>query len=40
MKQDTDWNMVSMSYDPLALCQLIKKTILAQMEDQYPFDDE
>jgi hypothetical protein len=37
MKQDTDWNMVSTSYDPLALNQLIEKTILAQTEDQYPF---
>jgi hypothetical protein len=29
--------MVSTSYDPLALYQLIEKTILAQTEDQYPF---
>ena len=37
MKQDTDWTTVSTSYDPLQLCQLIEKTILAQTEDQYPF---
>jgi hypothetical protein len=37
MKQDTNWNTVSTSYDPLALYQLIKKTILAETEDQYPF---
>ena len=37
MKQDADWTMVSTSYDPLALCRLIEKTILAQTEDQYPF---
>ena len=37
MKQDTDWNSVSISYDPLTLYRLIEKTILAQTEDQYPF---
>jgi hypothetical protein len=37
MKQDTNWNKVSTSYDPLALYQLIEKTILARTEDQYPF---
>jgi hypothetical protein len=37
MKQDTDWNSVSTSYDPLTLYRLIEKTILAQTEDQYPF---
>jgi len=37
MKQDTDWNTVSTSYDPLSLYRLIEKTILAQTEDQYPF---
>ena len=36
MKQDTDWTPVSMSYQPLRLYRLIKKTILAQTEDQYP----
>jgi hypothetical protein len=36
MKQDTDWNAASTSYDPLDLYRLIKKTMLAQMEDQYP----
>jgi len=30
MKQDTDWNTVSTSYDPLTLYRLIEKTILAQ----------
>ena len=37
MKQDGDWPTVSISYDPLTLYRLIKKTILAQTEDQYPF---
>jgi hypothetical protein len=37
MKQDTDWNTVSTSYDPLALYRLIEKKTLAQTEDQYPF---
>jgi hypothetical protein len=37
MKQDTDWTATSMSNDPLTLYQLIKKTILVQTEDQYPF---
>jgi hypothetical protein len=36
MKQDTDWNTVSTSYDPLTLYRLIEKTALAQTEDQYP----
>ena len=37
MKQDPDWTTTSMSYDPLVLIALIKKTTLAQTEDQYPF---
>jgi hypothetical protein len=37
MKQDTDWNTVSISYDPLTLYRLIERTVLAQNEDQYPF---
>jgi hypothetical protein len=37
MKQDTDWNTVSISYDPLTLFRLIERTVLAQTEDQYPF---
>jgi hypothetical protein len=37
MKQDIDWTSVSASYDPLMLCRLIEKTVLAQTEDQYPF---
>jgi hypothetical protein len=37
MKQDTDWNTVSISYDPLTLYRLIKRNVLAQTEDQYPF---
>jgi hypothetical protein len=36
MKQDTDWPAHA-SYDPLDLYQLIKKTMLVQTEDQYPF---
>jgi hypothetical protein len=34
MKQDTDWNTVSISYDQLTLYRLIEKTVLAQTEDQ------
>jgi hypothetical protein len=37
MKQDTDWNTVIISYDPLTLYLLIERTVLAQTEDQYPF---
>jgi hypothetical protein len=37
MKQDTDWNTASTSYNPLELYRLIKKMTLAQTEDQYPF---
>jgi hypothetical protein len=37
IKQDTDWNTVSISYDPLALYRLIERTVLAQTEYQYPF---
>jgi hypothetical protein len=37
MKQDTNWNMGSSSYNPLELYWLIEKTTLAQTEDQYPF---
>jgi hypothetical protein len=37
MKQDTDWNIVSIFYDPLTLYRLIERTVLAQTEDQYPF---
>jgi hypothetical protein len=37
MKQDTDWNAVSTSYDSWPLYRLIEKTVLAQTEDQYPF---
>ena len=37
MKQDTEWNGVSISYDPLTVYRLIEKTVLGQMEDQYPF---
>jgi hypothetical protein len=37
MKQDTDWAVVSTSYDPLKLYSLIDRTILAQTEYQCPF---
>jgi hypothetical protein len=37
MKQDTDWAVVSTSYDPLTLYRLIEQTILSKTEDQYPF---
>jgi hypothetical protein len=37
MKQDTEWNTVSISYDPLTLYRLIERTVLTQTEDQCPF---
>jgi hypothetical protein len=37
MKQETDCNTVSISYDPLTLYRLIERTVLTQTEDQYPF---
>jgi hypothetical protein len=37
MKQDIDWTLASASYDPLTSCRLIKKTVLAQTEDQCLF---
>jgi hypothetical protein len=36
MKQDTDWNTLNISYDPFTLYRLIERTVLAQIEDQYP----
>ena len=38
MKQDTEWNVVSTSYDPLTLYKFIKKTVPGQKEDQYHFE--
>ena len=37
MKQDTEWNVVSTSYEPRTLYRLVEKTVLGQTEDQYPF---
>ena len=37
MKQDAEWNVMSTSYNPLKLCQLIEKTTLVLTEDQCPF---
>ena len=37
MKQDTEWNVVSNSYDPLTLYRLIANTFLGQTEEQYSF---
>jgi hypothetical protein len=37
MKQDTDWAIVSTSYDPLMLYHLIERTLLAQTDDKYLF---
>ena len=36
MNKDTEWNVVSTSYDPLTLYRLIEETFLGQTEDQYP----
>ena len=38
MKQDNRWQSTSYSYDPLSLIDIIEKTVLAQTEDQYPFE--
>jgi hypothetical protein len=37
--QDTDWAIVSTSYDPLTLYRLIERKILAQTEDHYTFSN-
>ena len=37
MKQDSDFQAVSESYDPLRLYALIEKIVLTQTDDQYPF---
>ena len=37
MKQDVIWTTVATSYDPLQLISIIKKKVLAQTKDQYPF---
>jgi hypothetical protein len=37
MKQNTDWAVESISYEPLTIYRLIERTILAQAEYQYPF---
>jgi hypothetical protein len=37
MKQDESWTTVSVSYDPLELYRLIKRVVLKQTKDQYPF---
>jgi hypothetical protein len=33
----SDWNTVSILYDPLNLHRLIERNVMAQTEDQYPF---
>ena len=37
MKQDSDWDTVKTSNDPLQLYRLIKKVVQGQTDDQYPF---
>ena len=37
MKQDINWETVSISYDTLALIDIIDKKLLVHTEDQYPF---
>jgi hypothetical protein len=37
MKQDTDWEIVSTSYDPVTLYRFLEQTVLAQTENKYPF---
>ena len=36
MNQDTSWTMVSTSYDPLELIDLIKKKVISQSQDTHP----
>ncbi len=38
MKQDSNWQTVSDSYDPLKLIKLIEKYILKQSDNQYKID--
>ena len=37
MKQDIEWNVVSISYNPLTLYRLIERNVLGKTEDQYLF---
>ena len=37
-EQDVDWQAVKDLEDPLLLCRLVKKMILAQTEDKHPFE--
>ena len=37
LKQEKNWAVVSVSYNPLQLYCLIKRVIIVQTEDQYPF---
>ena len=37
MKQYTEWNVVSTSYDSLTLYRLTEKTVLGKKDNQYPF---
>jgi hypothetical protein len=37
MKQDTEWNNVSTSYERLTLHHLTERTVLAHTKNQYPF---
>ena len=34
MKQDTEWNVVGTSHDPLTLYRLIEQTVLVQTEEK------
>ena len=38
MKQEINWEMVSIYYDPLEIIDLIEKTVLDQTEDPHPFE--
>ena len=37
-EQDADWQTVKDLEDPLLLCHLVEKMILAQTEDKHPFE--
>ena len=37
MNQDTEYNLVSTSYDTMTLYWFIENTVLGQTEDQHPF---
>ena len=37
IKQETEWNVIRTSYEPLTLYRMIEDTVLVQTDDQYTF---